>query len=55
MDLVDRKALEEREDRFLAPYGMRSARSRGRRHLEPDDANVRRVRKPEAGRGLAVR
>jgi dGTPase len=39
MDLVDRKALEEREDRFLAPYGMRSARSRGRRHLEPDDAN----------------
>ena len=39
MELVDRKALEEREDRFLAPYGMRSARSRGRRHLEPDDAN----------------
>jgi dGTPase len=39
MELVDRKALEEREDRLLAPYGMRSARSRGRRHLEPDDAN----------------
>jgi dGTPase len=39
MELVDRKALEEREDRFLAPYGMRSARSRGRRHLEPDDPN----------------
>jgi dGTPase len=39
MELVDRKALEEREDRFLAPYGMRSAKSRGRRHLEPDDPN----------------
>src|SRR4029450_12083200 len=39
MELVDRKALGEREDRFLAPYGMRSARSRGRRHLEPDDPN----------------
>ena len=39
MELVDRKALEEREDRLLAPYGMRSARSRGRRHLEPDDPN----------------
>ena len=39
MELVDRKALEEREDQFLAPYGMRSAKSRGRRHLEPDDPN----------------
>src|SRR5258708_35884948 len=39
MELVDRKALEEREDRFLAPYGMRSAKSRGRRHPEPDDPN----------------
>jgi dGTPase len=39
MELVDRKALEEREDRFLAPYGMRSAKSRGRRHAEPEDAN----------------
>jgi len=39
MELVDRKALEEREDRFLAPYGMRSAKSRGRRHVEPDDPN----------------
>src|SRR5438874_7148511 len=37
MELVDRKALEEREDRFLAPYGMRSARTRGRRHAEPED------------------
>ena len=37
MELVDRKALEEREDRFLAPYGMRSANSRGRRHAEPED------------------
>ena len=39
MELVDRKALEAREDGFLAPYGMRSAKSRGRRHLEPDDPN----------------
>ena len=39
MELVDRKALEDREDRFLAPYGMRSAKSRGRRHVEPDDPN----------------
>jgi dGTPase len=38
MELVDRKALEEREDRILAPYAMRSARSRGRRHAEPEDA-----------------
>jgi dGTPase len=35
--LVDRAALEEREDRLLAPYGMRSARSRGRRYPEPED------------------
>jgi len=39
MELVDRRALEEREDRFLAPYGMRSARSRGRRHAEAEDPN----------------
>jgi dGTPase len=39
MELVDRKALEEREDSFLAPYGMRSAKSRGRRHAEPEDPN----------------
>ncbi len=37
MELVDRKALEEREDKLLAPYGMRSARSRGRRHPEAED------------------
>ena len=37
MQLVDRKAQEEREDRTLAPYGMRSARSRGRRFPEPED------------------
>jgi dGTPase len=37
MQLVDRKALEEREERLLAPYGMRSARSRGRRYPEPED------------------
>jgi dGTPase len=34
MDLVDRKAQEEREDRLLAPYGMRSGRTRGRRYRE---------------------
>jgi len=38
MRLVDRTAQEEREDRNLAPYGMRSARSRGRRHPEPEDS-----------------
>jgi dGTPase len=37
MELVDRRALEEREDKLLAPYGMRSARSRGRRHEETED------------------
>ena len=35
--LVDRGALEAREDRLFAPYGMRSAQSRGRRHAEPED------------------
>jgi dGTPase len=37
MRLVDRLALEAREEQLLAPYGMRSARSRGRRHPEPED------------------
>ena len=37
MRLVDRAVLEAREDELLAPYGMRSARSRGRRHPEPED------------------
>ena len=37
MRLVDRAVLEAREDQLLAPYGMRSARSRGRRHPEPED------------------
>jgi dGTPase len=37
MRLVDRAGLEAREDQLLAPYGMRSARSRGRRHPEPED------------------
>jgi len=36
LSVVDRKAQEEREDQFLAPYGMRSARSRGRRHPEDE-------------------
>ena len=34
MPLVDRKAQEEREDLTLAPWGMRSAKSRGRRYPE---------------------
>jgi dGTPase len=34
--LVDRAAQEAREERELAPYGMKSARSRGRRHAEPE-------------------
>jgi dGTPase len=36
MPLVDRLAQERREDESLAPYGMRSARSRGRRYAEPE-------------------
>jgi dGTPase len=36
MDLVDRRIQEQREDRLLAPYGMRSARSRGRRYPEAE-------------------
>ena len=34
VQLVDRKTQEEREDAQLAPYGMRSAASRGRRYPE---------------------
>ena len=37
MRLVDRAVLEAREDQLLAPFGMRSARSLGRRHPEPED------------------
>jgi len=36
MGLVDREAQEKREERELAPWGMRSARSRGRRYPEPE-------------------
>jgi dGTPase len=36
MPRVDRRTQEEREERTLAPWGMRSARSRGRRHPEPE-------------------
>ncbi len=36
MYLVDRRAQEEREDRWLAPWGMRSADSRGRRYPESE-------------------
>jgi dGTPase len=32
--LVDREALEQREDEILAPYAARSRQSRGRRHPE---------------------
>jgi dGTPase len=38
MQLVDRLAREEWERRHLAPYGMCSADSRGRRHHEPEHA-----------------
>jgi dGTPase len=34
--LYDRQALEQAEDRQLAPYGMRSALSRGRRYAEEE-------------------
>jgi dGTPase len=36
MRLVDRRVQEEREAQMLAPWGMRSADSRGRRHPEPE-------------------
>src|SRR3990170_1334249 len=36
MFLVDRRLQEEREETLLAPWGMRSAASRGRRHAEPE-------------------
>jgi dGTPase len=36
MDLVDRRQQEEREETMLAPYGMRSRLSRGRRHPEDE-------------------
>src|SRR5688500_9705988 len=35
--LVDRLAQEEREDKLFAPYGMRSALSRGRRYPQAED------------------
>jgi len=34
--IVSREAVEEREERTLAPYAMRSRLSRGRRHPEPE-------------------
>jgi dGTPase len=37
MHLVDRAVMEAREEQLFAPYGMRSARSRGRRYPEPED------------------
>src|SRR5512147_2742763 len=36
MALFDRTRQEEREERELAPWGMRSGRSRGRRYPEPE-------------------
>jgi dGTPase len=36
--LIDRKTQEAREERELAPYAMKSARSRGRRHPEAEHA-----------------
>jgi dGTPase len=37
MPLIDRSAQEQREESLLAPYGMRSAHSRGRRYPEDED------------------
>src|SRR2546428_5029151 len=45
MRLIDRCAQEEREDRLLASYGMRSAQSRGRRHPEEEDATRTRYQR----------
>ncbi|MBI3932266.1 MAG: deoxyguanosinetriphosphate triphosphohydrolase [Acidobacteria bacterium] len=42
MQLVDRKGQEDWEERHLAPYAMRSARSRGRRY--PEDEHPLRTR-----------
>jgi dGTPase len=36
--VIDRLAQEKREDEALAPFAMRSARSRGRRYPEPEHA-----------------
>jgi dGTPase len=36
MFIVDRRTQEERESGLLAPYGMKSAESRGRRHPEEE-------------------
>jgi dGTPase len=36
MRVVDRREQERREEHLLAPYGMRSARSRGRRYPEEE-------------------
>ena len=35
--LASREELEAREDQLLAPYAMRSGRTRGRQHSEPED------------------
>jgi dGTPase len=35
--VVDRRAKEDREERDLAPFAMKSRASRGRRHPEPED------------------
>jgi dGTPase len=37
VSLIDRLQQESREDALFAPYGMRSAKSRGRRYPEDDD------------------
>ena len=38
MLLVDRRVQEEREAQLLAPWGMKSTESRGRRYPEPEHA-----------------
>ena len=37
MTIATREELEEREEHWLAPYAMKSRRSRGRQHTEPED------------------
>ena len=34
---ISREDLEEREERWLAPYAMKSRRTKGRQHPEPED------------------
>ena len=37
LTVISREALEAREEHWLAPYAMKSSRTRGRQHPEPED------------------